>query len=131
MKGVLVDTCVISEATKKSPNRRVLDFLCKIDNAYISVVTATEIYNGLNRITSNNRFRWMLRGHLEETKEVYPVLPVTPEIERIKDKWKKLRPARADGLIAATAIYHKLYLITRNTEDFKKLGVTIINPWKL
>ncbi len=35
-----------------------------------------------------------------------------------------------DSLIAAQCIEHKLSLITRNEDDFKGLGVKIINQWK-
>jgi len=34
-----------------------------------------------------------------------------------------------DGQIAATALEHGLTMVTRNTEDFDHLGLTIINPW--
>ena len=37
-----------------------------------------------------------------------------------------------DAIIAATALTHKLTLITRNTADFKNIpGLQLINPWEL
>lgn len=33
----------------------------------------------------------------------------------------------ADAMIAATAIVHKLTVVTRNLRDFERLGVTPIN----
>jgi predicted nucleic acid-binding protein len=44
-------------------------------------------------------------------------------------KGKKL--AVMDSLIAATAHYHKLTLVTRNIDDFKMTPVKIINPYNL
>ena len=38
------------------------------------------------------------------------------------------RPVR-DGLIAATALTHRLTVVTRNTADFLPMGVPILNPW--
>ncbi|WP_295392208.1 PIN domain-containing protein [uncultured Thiodictyon sp.] len=35
-----------------------------------------------------------------------------------------------DTLIAAVAISHDLTLVTRNTDDFKRTGVRLINPWR-
>jgi predicted nucleic acid-binding protein len=37
-----------------------------------------------------------------------------------------------DAIIAATAITSDLILITRNTDDFKKIaGLKLLNPWKI
>ena len=37
--------------------------------------------------------------------------------------------APADAQIAAVAIHHDLTLVTRNTKDFKRLNVKLLNPW--
>ena len=34
-----------------------------------------------------------------------------------------------DALIAATALTHKMSVVTRNCKDFEPMGVPIINPW--
>ena len=36
---------------------------------------------------------------------------------------------QADSLIAATALVHRLALVTRNVRDFECMGVPLINPW--
>lgn len=38
------------------------------------------------------------------------------------------RPQR-DGLIAATALVHRLTVVTRNVRDFEPMGVALLNPW--
>jgi len=38
------------------------------------------------------------------------------------------RPQR-DSLIAATAIVHRLTVVTRNVRDFEPMGVPLLNPW--
>lgn len=35
-----------------------------------------------------------------------------------------------DALIAATALVHGLIVVTRNTKDFDKSGVELLNPWE-
>jgi predicted nucleic acid-binding protein len=34
-----------------------------------------------------------------------------------------------DALIAATALHHNLTLVTRNTRDVERTGVSVLNPW--
>jgi predicted nucleic acid-binding protein len=35
-----------------------------------------------------------------------------------------------DGMIAATALHHELTIATRNTRDFKRAGVKVLNPFE-
>ena len=39
------------------------------------------------------------------------------------------RPQR-DSLIAATALVHRMTVITRNVRDFEPMGVKLFNPWR-
>jgi predicted nucleic acid-binding protein len=38
--------------------------------------------------------------------------------------------AERDALIAATALVHRLTVVRRNTADFKRMGVDLLNPWE-
>jgi predicted nucleic acid-binding protein len=59
------------------------------------------------------------------------VLPVTLDVA---EEWARLSipdplPA-VDGLLAATARVHNLVLVTRNTRDFTRTGVRVLNPFE-
>ena len=34
-----------------------------------------------------------------------------------------------DSLPAATALEHQLTIVSRNVKDFKRIGVSLYNPW--
>ena len=60
--------------------------------------------------------------------------------EAIANRWGLLAAAaqRAgmplaiiDGLLSATALEHKLTVVTRNSTDFMNAGVAILNPWHI
>ncbi|RTL73954.1 MAG: type II toxin-antitoxin system VapC family toxin, partial [Bradyrhizobiaceae bacterium] len=38
-------------------------------------------------------------------------------------------PPVIDALLAASAIEHDLYLVTRNVKDTKPTGATVYDPW--
>lgn len=35
-----------------------------------------------------------------------------------------------DAMLAATAIHHKLTVVSRNVADFKNAEVSLFNPWE-
>jgi predicted nucleic acid-binding protein len=39
-------------------------------------------------------------------------------------------PSVIDTLLAATAMEHELFLVTRNTKDVQHSGPAIFNPWE-
>ena len=77
----------------------------------------------------------MLRSWLQQA--VLPgfadrVLNLTPAVA---GRWCAAMQARqptglADAMIAATALEHRMAVVTRNVGDFAEAGVKIINPWE-
>lgn len=53
----------------------------------------------------------------------------------VADEWGRLVARTVstlplmDGLIAATALRHRLSIVTRNVLDFDRTGVPVVNPW--
>lgn len=58
------------------------------------------------------------------------VLSVTGDIA---ETWGRLAAGRplpvVEGLLAATALVHRLTFVTRNVRDFEGVGVRLLDPW--
>ena len=136
----LIDTCVLSECVKKTPNLQVVQWFNqhKPEQLFLSSITIAEIKKGLYKIKTLQpercqKLQYWLKNI--EAKFSPRILPIT---EDILDNWaensahaelqgKKL--AVMDALIAATAQQHQLILATRNVDDFKITPLKIINPY--
>jgi predicted nucleic acid-binding protein len=104
------------------------------EDLFISVIAITELRDGIERLRHRDSKQ---SQHLEvwlKRTEVYfgaRALPVTADVA---DRAGRLFPAQPvpdfDRLIAATALEHNFDVVTRNTRDFERTGVTVINPWQ-
>lgn len=134
----LLDTCVISEFTKKRPEPRVISWLNEVDeeSTYLSALTVGEIQRGISRLPKSDR-RTVLNEWLGTTIDRYDerILSVDTAVMR---RWGKLTGRLeskgrvlpvVDSMIAATALEHALSLVTRNEEDFFATGVPVLNIW--
>ena len=132
----LLDTNVISELRKiarSDPEVRTWYEGVPADELYLSVMTFGEIRRGIERIQGRDlRAVAALEDWLNDLVNQFSerILPITLSIA---DRWGRLSPRQpltvADGLIAATAIEHKLTVVTRNTADFEHSGVNTLNPF--
>jgi len=129
----LVDTNVVSEARRGSPE--AANWLRSVDPkaVFLSVITLGEIMRGVAlRQKSDPQAAAPLALWLETLRQTHTdrILPVT---DRIALEWGRIGAIRprgdADGLIAATAIIHGLIIVTRNARDFDDVGVALVNPW--
>jgi tRNA(fMet)-specific endonuclease VapC len=88
----------------------------------LSVITYMEVYQGVLRSPAPERARQDLDNFLHEI----PVLPLTPSIARrcatireaLRGEGRAVRMRALDLLIAATALEHRLTLVTRNLGDY-------------
>ena len=136
----LLDTCVISELVKKSPDKNVLNWLESIpaERLYLSVITIGEIRKGLLKLPGSKR-KDMLTNWLNALLDDYQNrilaidLTVAENWGGIQGKAEKegISMPSIDSLIAAIAYTHNLVLVTRNVSDFKPNGIPIKNPWKV
>lgn len=132
----LLDTNIISEAIKKSPNKKVIDWLSTLDSQklFLSVLTLGEIRKGIEKLEDQAKkqkiIQWLEIELIEKFRD--RIIMIDPIIS---DKWGYLTslnnmPA-IDALIAASAIVFNYKLVTRNVKDFRGItGLEIINPWE-
>ena len=64
---------------------------------------------------------------------------VLPIDEQVADRWgllaaqakrKGIALPIVDGLLAATALHYNLTVVSRNSTDFKRADVPVVNPWE-
>jgi predicted nucleic acid-binding protein len=129
--GSLVDTNVLSELLRKSPDPGVEAWAGGVGRICMSVIALEEICFGLGwkpnpRVLS--QFEKIFQEHCD-------VLPVTEAIAMrsgaLRGQLRALGKSRsqADMLIAATAAVNGLTLVTRNTSDFEGCGISVLNPF--
>ena len=132
----LVDTCVLSELVKPRPSRQVSEWFdaAPPDTLFVSVLTFGEIRKGIEKLPDERR-RARIVAWLETDLPDWFEDRVLPIDAGVADEWGHLmaRPGNIpaiDGLIAATALRHRLAVVTRNEADFAATGVDLLNPWK-
>ena len=139
MKSWLIDTNILSELRRARPEPKVAAFVAAqpLESLFVSVVTFAEIRFGIERIADAAR-----RAELNDwlAHKVRPMFDerVLPVSEDVMFKWRLLveegRKAghtfsQPDLIIAATALHHGLTILSRDTSDYEKARVAILNPW--
>ncbi|MEX2488537.1 MAG: type II toxin-antitoxin system VapC family toxin [Pseudomonadales bacterium] len=135
----LIDTNVVSELRKsRNANSGVIAFFerAERENAplFVSVITIGELRRGVALVDhrGDRQQARRLDVWLENIIRVYAdnILDFTAVEAQV---WGVLRvPGHENAIdkqIAATALVCDLVLVTRNVDDFKGLGVDVLNPF--
>ena len=135
---IFLDTNVVSETLRKSPDAAVLAWLEKHDaELALSAVVIGELAFVIEKIRPYQRAVRLSDG-LEEWRKRFAgrIFGLTEEAALLYGDImgravRKGRPMSApDGMIAAIAGVHDCALATRNTSDFQDAGIALIDPWR-
>ena len=137
MSGTLLDTNVISELTRDEPDARVISFLSRHRELWVSSIVLHELEFGLRLLPSGSR-RQGLRSVVSKfvTEHADRILPLdrSAAAAAAELRARARRSGRVlhlgDALIAGTAKAHDMSLATRNVTDFDGLDVAVTNPWE-
>lgn len=132
----LLDTNILSELAKPSPNQKVIDFVISLDKAWLSIITLHELEYGLNLLPEGQR-KTQLSHSISTFLDQYTtfILPLEKQEAKIAAEIRAIarkagKPCHlADSLIAGTAKAHGLCVVTRNEKDFIDFGIEVKNPW--
>ena len=133
----LLDTNVISELRhgkpQQSPAVRAWAADKDMSRLFLSAITALELEKGVQALERKQPPQGSaLRDWLDRVKTAFAdrILPFTEDTAVLcaAMHFPQPKPER-DAMIAATALQHRMTLITRNVTDFEKTGVALINPF--
>lgn len=132
----LLDTVSLSQAIKRRPDARYAAWFARQDAAslFVSVLTLGEVHKGIVRQLSGDPHHarelqtWLSKARADFAGRI---LDVT---ESAALRWGEIVATRPtlpmiDTLIAATALVHRLSVVTRNVRDFERTGVAVVNPF--
>jgi predicted nucleic acid-binding protein len=133
----LLDTTVISELRRPKPHGAVVAWIEGLDGRqiFLSAVTLGELQAGIERTRKQNPPKAEeIEVWVDRLAGSFQVLPMDGACFR---EWARLMHGQADdlledGMIAATATahIHDLTVATRNTRDFRRLGVRVFDPFR-
>ena len=132
----LVDANVLSEPTKPEPTRNVIDWLSANEgNLVVDSIILGELCIGILALP-RGRKRTQLEQWFDALVQTIDCLAWDAAIGRrwtrlvVELKQKGETMPLLDGMKAATALQHDLTMATRNTRDFEKAGVGVLNPFE-
>jgi predicted nucleic acid-binding protein len=134
---ILIDTNVLSETLRRSPDPRVTAWLVRHDaELALPTVTIAEIAFGIQKILPDRRAARLEQG-LSEWRHRFAdrIFGLTEEAAlaygdiMAAASRQGLGMSAPDGMIAAIARVNGGRLATRNLADFQTTGLELISPW--
>jgi toxin FitB len=133
----LVDTDVLSERARKTPNQRVLSWLEQnAADVYTSTQVVGELQAGVSALPDGAKRRSLQHGSIVSLRRWKAAsLSFNTNVATLWGHQESDFAAKGcpmpmpDSFIAATARRHNLTIVTRNTADYKRPGIKSFNPY--
>lgn len=136
---IVLDTHVVSELVRPSPNRSVVEWVDEHDSSelVLTALTAAELRAGVALLPEGRRrdeFGMRIESLIVETFAGYvlafDVGSSAYYAEVLAVRTRGGRPITTfDAQIAAVCRQYDSVLATRNTTDFTDTGIQLVNPW--
>jgi len=136
---IVLDTNVLSEALRPSPDTSVLDWLAKQPRAslFTTTVTRGEILYGIRLLSDGKRRRGLWDAAIKIFSDDFAGQVLSFDHDAA-DMYAEIAASRRiagkpisqfDAMIVAMARSRGASLATRNVKDFDHCGVDVVNPW--
>lgn len=132
----MLDTNVLSELLRPGADRRVVAFIEDQEDPIVCAAAFHELIYGVELLPAGTK-KARLNAGIETFRRRFHdrTIAIDAEIAEISGRLRAgetrsgfaLQPI--DALIAASAIAASARLATRNTKDFERLGIELVNPW--
>jgi predicted nucleic acid-binding protein len=136
---IILDTNVLSEALKPVPSDTVLRWLAAQSPSavFTTTITLAEVLYGVETLPRGKRQTRLLAAVEKMFAEEFEgrILPFDEDAARVfpgivASRNTAGRPiSQFDAMIAAIARSHRAAVATRNTADFDRCGIRVLDPW--
>lgn len=137
---IVLDTNVLSEALKPVPSDTVLAWMAAEipSSVFTTTITLAEVLYGVEALPPGKRRTRLLLAIEKMFAEEFAgrILPFDEDAARmfagiVASREAAGRPiSQFDAMIAAIARSHRAAVATRNTADFERCGIPVVDPWK-
>jgi predicted nucleic acid-binding protein len=136
---IVLDTNLISELMRPAPDADVTAWLDAQDPLDLATTTITiaEIQRGIVRLPTGKRRKSLQQRFTNFVEDAFPgrllgfdrdAAYACGEVSAARER-KGLHADAVDMMIAAIVKTAEAALATRNTSDFEKCGIPLVNPW--
>ena len=136
---IVLDTNVISEPQRKTPDTQVVEWLDEqpLETLFLTSITLAELRFGITSLPAGKRKDGMLDNLEHRVLPLFTGRVLSFDVAAsesyaalmAKAQAAGLSISTADGYIAAIATANKMIVATRDVSPFEAAGLRVINPW--